>query len=457
MNLHINEADLSPKADQPPKKPRKKIAIIGSGISGSASAWLLRNHYDVVLYEKNHIPGGHTATVDIDYDGTPISVDTGFIVYNEGNYPHLTALFDHLNIQTHESNMSFSFSLDKGKFEWGGQKWRMVFGQKSNIFKPHFWLMLREVLRFNALCLKDRDAGHMDDKSIGDYLDWRGFSSVFQDHYLIPIAAAIWSSSAQQMREFSARHFVNFFENHRLIHRQGQFWRTVTGGSRNYLNRLHQDLEGKVRLGCGVCSVQRVEGKCVLLDDTGQREVYDHVIFACHTDQALEILNKPTDSETHILSAIPYSANKVYLHRDPSLMPKRKSVWAAWNYLSASDDQTDASVAVSYWMNRLQAIDRSKPIFVTLNPTKRPDPALTFGEYSYDHPQFSQKSVKAHQILQGIQGHHNTWFAGAWTGNGFHEDGLLSAVNIVNALGVKAPWQESQATKSEPIELLAAQ
>lgn len=443
MNLHLNNNDLTP-SNRPIKQ---RIAIIGSGISGSAAAWLLRDQYDVILYEKNNVPGGHTATVDIVYDGTPLSVDTGFIVYNKGNYPHLTALFDHLNVKTHESNMSFSFSKDKGKFEWGGQKWRMVFGQKSNIFKPHFWTMLREVLRFNRLCLSDRAAGHLDNKSIGEYLQWRGFSKHFQNNYLIPIAAAIWSSSAAQTREFSALNFVNFFENHRLIHRRGQFWRTVTGGSRNYLDKLHNDLTGRVRLGCGVTSVSRGTGQSIVTDEYGNSEAYDHVIFACHTDQALQILDNASLQVRDMLKKIPYSANKIYLHRDASLMPKRRSVWAAWNYLSASSETSGSNIVVTYWMNRLQGIDFRKPLFVSLNPRVRPAPELTFGEYTYDHPQFSQSAPVAHEILKTIQGDHNTWFAGAWTGNGFHEDGLRSAVNVANALGVRAPWQDAKTSE----------
>ncbi|WP_244627849.1 FAD-dependent oxidoreductase [Lentilitoribacter sp. Alg239-R112] len=437
MNLHMSNPPQDPKMGQ-------KIAVIGSGISGSGAAWILDKSYDVTLYEQNNIAGGHTATVDIDYDGTPISVDTGFIVYNEANYPHLTALFDHLGIKTQESNMSFAVSRNKGEFEWGAHKWSMLLAQKRNIFRWEFLTMLREIMRFNGLCRQDRDDGHLKDRSIGEYLAWRGYSKSFQNNYLVPVAAAIWSSSAQKMLEFPATNFINFFENHRLVHRHGQDWRTVTGGSRNYLNKLHGQMKGRIKIGCGVQSVVRENGKSVITDSKGNVETYDHVIFACHTDQMLAILQNPTQDERSIAAAIPYSPNKVYLHRDINLMPKRNAVWGAWNYLFSTSDSIDADVSVSYWMNRLQNIDHSKPLFVSLNPKTAPKPDLTFKEFTYDHPQFGTNTREAHKILGEIQGQNNTWYAGAWTGNGFHEDGLRSAVNVANLLGAYAPWQKQE-------------
>jgi len=443
MNVHLNAfpATAGPK--------RLKVAIVGSGISGASAAWAMRDLHDVTLYETGKRAGGHTATVDIDYEGTPVSVDTGFIVYNELNYPNLTALFAHLGVKTHDSDMSFALSLDHGKMEWGGDNLWTLFAQKRNLLRPSFLLMLREILRFNKICLQDRAQGHLAARSIGDYLNWRGFSPGFMNNYLVPMAAAIWSTPAKKMMEFPATYFVNFFENHRLIYLERPTWRTVTGGSRNYLTKLLAPLGHRVRLDTGVVSIRRSADGVDILDTTGTTQTYDRVVLACHTDQALRILDRPTDEEKSILSAIPYSPNRVVLHRDERLMPTRKKVWASWNYLRSSDQSSDANVAVSYWMNRLQGIDPSKPLFVTLNPDREPDPKLVFGEYSYDHPQFGTDAMEIQGRLREIQGGNNTYFAGAWTGYGFHEDGLTSGILAAEALGATLPWRMNAAQSPE--------
>jgi predicted NAD/FAD-binding protein len=443
MNVHMKPfpATTTPK--------RLKVAVVGSGISGASAAWAMRDLHDVTLYEAEKRPGGHTATVDIDYDGAPISVDTGFIVYNELNYPNLTALFKHLDVKTHDSDMSFALSLDYGKLEWGGDNLSTLFAQKRNLLRPSFLLMLREILRFNKICLLDRAEGHLAARSIGDYLNWRGFSPGFMNNYLVPMAAAIWSTPAKRMMEFPATYFVNFFENHRLIYSERPTWRTVTGGSRNYLDKLLAPLGDRVRLDAGVVSVRRSAEGVDILDTTGATMSYDRVILACHTDQALRILDRPTEQETSILSAIPYSPNRVLLHRDDRLMPTRKKIWASWNYLRSSDQRSDANVAVSYWMNRLQGIDASKPLFVTLNPDREPRPELVFGEFSYDHPQFGSDAMEVQARLRQIQGDNNTLFAGAWTGYGFHEDGLTSGILAAEALGAVLPWRKDPAQITE--------
>jgi uncharacterized protein len=446
MNLHLP----SPPQAIVQEPRRLKVAVVGSGISGASAAWALRDLHDVTLYEAEKRPGGHTATVDIEYDGTPLSVDTGFIVYNELNYPNLTALFAHLGVKTHDSDMSFALSLDHGKLEWGGDNLKTLFAQKRNLLRPSFLLMLREVLRFNRICLQDRAAGHLAARSIGDYLNWRGFSPGFMNNYLVPMAAAIWSTPAKRMMEFPATYFVNFFENHRLIHSERPIWRTVTGGSRNYLEKLLAPLAGRVRLDAGVVSVRRGAEGVDILDASGRLESFDRVILACHTDQALRILDRPTDAERDILTAIPYRPNRVILHRDDRLMPTRKAVWASWNYLRSSDQRSDANVAVSYWMNRLQGIDPAKPLFVTLNPDREPRPELVFGEYSYDHPQFGNNAMDVQVRLKAIQGDNHTHFAGAWTGYGFHEDGLTSGIAAAEALGARLPWRETIGATPEP-------
>ncbi|WP_412049052.1 NAD(P)/FAD-dependent oxidoreductase [Hoeflea sp. Naph1] len=446
MNVHLKPFATSTG------RQRLRVAVIGSGISGASAAWAMSDLHDVTVYESASRAGGHTATVDIDYDGAAISVDTGFIVYNELNYPNLTALFAHLGVDTHDSDMSFALSLDHGKLEWGGDNLSTLFAQKRNLLRPSFLLMLREILRFNKICLQDRAAGHLTARSIGDYLNWRGFSPGFMNNYLVPMAAAIWSTPAKRLLEFPATYFVNFFENHRLIYSERPTWRTVTGGSRNYLDKLLAPLGNRVRLNTGAVSVRRGGAGVDILDTTGHLESYDRVIFACHTDQALRILDNPTAAETAALTAIPYSPNRVILHRDKRLMPTRKKVWASWNYMRSSDPQSDSNVAVSYWMNRLQGIDPAKPLFVTLNPDREPRPDLVFGEYSYDHPQFGNDAMQVQARLKQIQGDNHTYFAGAWTGYGFHEDGLTSGINAAEALGATLPWRQPAAT---PLELAA--
>lgn len=439
---------------------RRSVAIIGSGISGASAAWALRDTADVTLFEAGSVAGGHTATVDIDYDGVNIPVDTGFIVYNELNYPELTNLFRELDVTTHASDMGFSLSLDGGKLEWCGSTLRTIFAQKRNCFSPGFIWMLREILRFNRVCVADRDAGRMGHFTIGDYLDMRGFSAGFRENYLIPMAAAIWSTPRARMLEYPATAFVTFLENHRLIHGDAErpVWRTVTGGSRNYLARLLEPLRGRVHLGAPVRAIVRDAVGVTVHRDGVEPQHFDDVIVATHSDQALKLLTDPSTAETNILSAIAYRPNRVVLHRDPSLMPKRRLAWTAWNYLRNSKESANDNICVTYWMNRLQGIDERYPIFVSLNPVHEPRADLVFGEWSYEHPQFDSRALSAQARLDDIQGARNTWFAGAWTGHGFHEDGLRSGLNAACALGATVPWrgarQDSEATE-RPLRLAA--
>ncbi|MDM9622181.1 FAD-dependent oxidoreductase [Rhizobium sp. S96] len=422
---------------------RLRIAVIGSGISGASAAWALNPLHEVTLYEKSPRAGGHTATVDVDYDGVRIPVDTGFIVYNEPNYPNLTALFAWLGVHTHASDMSFSLSLDHGKLEWSGGGLSSIFAQKRNLLRPTFLLMIREILRFNRMCLRDRAEGHLATRSLGDYLDWRGFSPGFTNNYLVPMAAAIWSSPAEKMLQFPAEQFVNFFDNHRLIYSKQHQWRTVTGGSRNYLEKLLTPLGDKLRLGVGVRGVMRDQAGVTVIDESGAEERFDKVIFATHSDQTSWMLIDANDQERKLLAAIPYQPNRVVLHRDIGLMPQRQKVWASWNYLRSSKASGEAGVAVTYWMNRLQGIDPRYPLFVTLNPEREPDSRKVFAEFSNEHPQFSADSIAAQKALAGIQGKNHSYFAGAWTGHGFHEDGLVSGLAAAAALGATAPWKAS--------------
>jgi len=431
-----------------------RIAVIGSGISGNSAAWALSASHDVVLYEKRARPGGHSATADIDYDGTPLSVDTGFIVYNERNYPNFTALLDHLGVASEFSDMSFALSADDGKLEWSGDNLNAVFAQRKNLVSPRFLRMLRDMFRFNKKAVEDLRAGHLTGVTLGDYLTRERYSAGFVNDYLLAMGAAIWSTPINEMRDYPAESFVAFFENHRLLSFDRPLWRTVSGGSRNYVTRLLAPLADTMRLATPVTRITRHDNQVTITDSTGHTDIFDHVVLASHTDQSLAMLGDPSPEERSILGAIRYRPNEVYLHRDENLMPKSKRVWASWNYMSDRDAGETRDVTVSYWMNRLQNIDRSKPVFVTLNPFKAPREDLTFAKYVYDHPQFDASALSAKKRLADIQGVNNTWYCGAWCGHGFHEDGLVSGLDVARALGARLPWDR---TAAEPLFLDAAE
>jgi predicted NAD/FAD-binding protein len=424
-----------------------RIAVIGAGIAGNSAAWALCDTHEVVLYEKRLRAGGHSATVDIDYDGTPMSVDTGFIVYNDLNYPNFTALLDHLGVQTEESDMSFALSADNGRKEWAGSSLDTVFAQRKHVLSPSFLWMLREIFRFNRQSVADLSAGRLTGLSLGAYLDSNRYSREFVEDYLLAMGAAIWSTPLSEMRDYPAENFVSFFDNHRLVHSNRPMWRTISGGSRNYVNRLLSPLAGQMRLGTQVTEITRQNNKVHITDTSGSEDIFDHVILASHTDQTLSMLSDATQDEQSLLGAIRYRPNDVYLHRDERLMPKRKKVWSSWNYMAHSDPARERNVTVSYWMNRLQNIDRSKPVFVTLNPVEPPSDDLTFAKFVYDHPQFDADAVLAKTRLESIQGHRNTWYCGAWTGNGFHEDGIASGLNVARALGARLPWDSAEPSR----------
>jgi predicted NAD/FAD-binding protein len=432
-----------------------RIAIIGTGIAGNAAAYALSTStgHDLTIYERDSRLGGHSATVDVSYDGRTMAVDTGFIVYNEMNYPNLTALFAHLGVATQESTMSFAVSARGGRFEWCGRTERVVdglFAQRRNLLSPGYLSMLLEILRFNRLAVADRKSGLLGDFSLADYLARRGYSKRFRDDYLIPMGAAIWSMSPSAMLAFPAASFVAFFENHHLLQWNRPVWRTVTGGSRAYVQKISEPFRDRVRLGTGVRSVQRSAFGVEITDDAGHRDTFDQVVFATHSDQALACLADPSPQERDVLGAIGYRPNAVYLHRDERLMPRRKRAWAAWNVIQGADP--DAELCVTYWMNALQALDPKRPLFVTLNPPEPPAPELTFGTFSYDHPQYNQSAIAAQRLIPEIQGRGRTWFAGAWTGFGFHEDGLSAGLAVAEALGGRVPWRDASTAFAEAAE-----
>lgn len=425
-----------------------RVAVIGTGIAGNAAAWALSKHYPVTVYDRELRPGGHSHTVTIDYDGERIAVDIGFIVYNELNYPDLTALFSHLGVETVESCMSFAVTANGGRFEWkgGGNNWREtaegLFAQPRNLFSPSYLWMLRDILTFNTKSVEDHEAGKLAGMTLGEYFAFRKFAPRLLSDYLAPMGAAIWSAPASQMLDFPAENFVAFFNNHRLLQYDRPVWRTVKGGSRRYVEKLTSAFRDHLRLGCAVTSITRTPHGVVVKDSHGHTDTFDHVVIGSHSDQALTMLSDPSDQERAILGDIGYAPNTVYLHRDTRLMPKRKRAWASWNFLRWQREGTTINdVAVTYWMNRLQGIGEDKPLFVSLNPPFEPEPALTFGKYMCDHPQYNAAAFAAQKRLGEIQGHRHTWFCGAWTGYGFHEDGLRSGLAVAESLGALVPWR----------------
>jgi predicted NAD/FAD-binding protein len=411
-----------------------EVAVIGSGIAGLSAAWLLSRRHRVILYESATRPGGHSNTVDV--GGIP--VDTGFIVFNEATYPNLKALFAHLGVPTKASEMSFAVSLDGGDLEYAGTDLGGLFAQRRNIVRPRFWSMLRDLRRFY------REAPvHAQDMSpsvtLGEYLDTHQYGEAFQLDHLLPMAAAIWSASASSLRDYPALHFIHFCENHGLLKFVNRpVWRTVNGGSREYVKKLLAGI-GETRLGRAAQSIRRLHDSVAVRDESGDEQGFDHVVLACHADQALALIDNPTEQECTLLGAFGYTRNRAVLHGDTRFMPRRRSVWASWNYLGRRD-HTD-ELLVTYWMNRLQGLANVPPLFVTLNPVVEPALESIIREEFYDHPRFDSEAMRAQKGLWSLQGGNRTWFCGAYFGAGFHEDGLQSGLAVAEQLGgARRPW-----------------
>jgi predicted NAD/FAD-binding protein len=423
-----------------------RVAVVGTGIAGNAAAYALAHAPHVTrldVYEGQPRIGGHSATVDVDYDGRRIAVDTGFIVYNTLNYPLLTALFDHLGVETQFSDMSFSVSIGAGEFEWIGRTkdvFAGLFAQRRNIVNPRYLGMLLEILRFQKAAQQDLHGGRLAGLTLGDYIAAGRYSAYFRDRYIVPMGAAIWSTPVERMLDFPAENFVAFFENHRLLHWERPVWRTVTGGSRRYVEKLTAPFRDRIRTGDPVVSVTRDSFAATLTTAAGITERYDQVVLACHSDESLSLLKDASADERTVLTSVEYRPNKVFLHRDITLMPKRKEAWAAWNFLKEKG-QEHGDVCVSYSMQHLQGIDPACPLFVTLNPPRPPRSDLIFRTFEYAHPQFTKAAFAGQQLLARINGANRVWLAGAWTGYGFHEDGLRSGLATAEGLGASMPWQ----------------
>ena len=416
-----------------------RIAVIGSGISGLSAAWLLSGHHQVVLYEKDDRPGGHANTQTVETPDGAVPVDTGFLVYNEGNYANLTRLFGHLGVATVQSNMSFSASLDGGRFEYRGSP-AGLFAQKSNVLRPDFWRMVADIVRFYRSAVEDAQDPRTAGMTLGAYLREKGYSTIFRDDHLLPMGAAIWSMSCGSMLDFPLSVFVRFCANHGLLKVAGRpKWRTVKGGSRTYVERLAEQVSEGVRLNTAVAAVRRMAGGVLVTDRQGGAETFDAIVIATHANQALELLADPDYRERRLLSAFSHQRNFAVLHTDASLMPKRRSCWASWNYLR--DGERTDQVCVTYWLNRLQELPTSTDLFVTLNPVRAPAQGTVVRSFNYDHPVYDRTAVAAQAKLWHLQGTRRTWYCGAYFGYGFHEDGLQAGLAVAEQLGgVRRPW-----------------
>jgi len=417
-----------------------KVAIIGSGISGLSAAWALKDVADVHVFEKRGRIGGHSCTMDVDYDGTTISVDVGFIVYNATNYPNLIALFDHLDVKTQASDMSFAVSNPDG-YEWSSNP-AGLFAQKRNLLNPTFHRFWLTILKFNDLARAELAADKITDATLGEWLDRHEFSQSFRENYILPMGAAIWSTPQSEMMNYPALSFFNFFENHRLMHKERPKWRTVSGGSRNYVSRFEDELGERIRAGTAVERVSKSGAQVMLNLEGGTTETFDQVIMASHSDQSANLLDDSFADRAALLAPVRYRPNQIYLHRDPALMPKRKAAWAAWNVLQQEGDD----VCLTYWMNILQGLPKDKPLFVTLNPETPPAQDKVFASFEFDHPQFDLAAQASVADIKRTNGQDGLWFAGAWMGSGFHEDGLKSGLEAALSIGGRVPWEPQNIT-----------
>ncbi len=414
---------------------KERIAIIGSGISGIGAAWLLNAKYEIDLYEKNNYIGGHSNTVEVDYGDKKIAVDTGFIVFNHQTYPNLKALFELLEVKTFASNMSFAASINQGWLEYAGTNLATVFAQKKNIFNLNFLLMLKDILKFNKRAVEILEL--QEDLSLEEFLDKLKLGKYFREFYLLPMAACIWSCPLETMKKYPAKSFVRFFLNHGLLTVANQpQWYTVAGGSKEYVKLLCRDFKERIFLNSRIDKIKKLPDK--KLEVAGK--IYDKVIIAAHSDQALRMVDEFDERIKNFLSNFKYQKNFAILHCDENLMPKNKKVWSSWNYLKDSQGLDNKGVALTYWMNILQNIDKNYPLFVTLNPTKEINRKKIFAEIEYEHPIFDKAAVSSQNEADDIQGIDNLYFCGAYLRYGFHEDGLLSAINVAKKLGVEKPF-----------------
>ncbi len=419
-----------------------KIAIVGAGISGLTCAYLLHRQHQITVFESEPDIGGHTATKDVECDGQRYAIDTGFIVYNDWTYPNFIRLLDELGVDTQPTEMSFSVTCEQTRLEYSGNNLNTLFAQRRNLLNPSYWGMLKDIVRFNREAVADLESGVVNmEASLGAYLDGRGYGQMFAHKYLIPMGSAIWSASVKTMMEFPLVFFIRFFKNHGLLSVNNRpQWRVIKGGSRNYLEPLTRAFSDRIRRNCAVLSIRREAEGVWLKTADGDPEYFDQVVLACHSDQALKLLQDPGLEEQQVLGAMAYQSNDVVLHTDASLLPQRPLAWACWNYRipKSTATDTDQQAVLTYNMNLLQGLESEQTFCVTLNQTDAIDPATILGRYQYDHPVFTRESVAACERWSEINGVNRTWYCGAYWANGFHEDGCSSGIRVARALG--AEW-----------------
>lgn len=416
-----------------------KIAVLGAGISGIGAAWLLAQKFEVHLFESESRLGGHAHTVRVQESDRSIPVDTGFLVYNEGTYPNLIGFFETLGVETAESDMSLSIQVKNKNLEWSGTNLNTVFGQRLNLLRPRFYKMLLEILRFSKEASTNLVLSRRHAWSLGDLLRERKYSREFSTDYLLPIGAAIWSTPEGRMLEFPAATFLTFFINHKLLEVNNRYqWRTVKNGSINYVERAAKQIP-HIHLSTPVTAVERSGDKVFVKTVNGSQE-FDKVVMATHAPITAKILKFESEREESILKSFQYEENQTILHTQSDFMPKRKLCWSSWNVLGTQSNDRDHKVSLTYFLNKLQPLQAKQDYFVTLNPNQPISSQLR--EFQYSHPQFDQKAIRAQRDLPSIQGNGGVYFAGAWSRYGFHEDGLLSAVNVADLLGVPIPWRK---------------
>lgn len=413
-----------------------RVAVIGTGISGNLVARILASEHEVEVFEANDYVGGHSNTVDIETLGQRFQVDTGFMVFNGRTYPNFSRLLKILGVESQESDMSFSVRCNRSGLEYQGSSFNGLFAQRTNLIRPGFHRMLRDIMRFNRIATRAVDNGELDNgATVGEFVRSCRVDRAFTEQYLVPMAAAIWSSEAGNILEFPAKFMIGFCRNHGLLQlRDRPQWKTIVGGARSYVEKLIDPIRGRIRLNCPVASVSRGPDYVQVATGGGPTERFDQVVFATHADQTLALLADATRSEIEVLQSFPYQRNRAVLHTDTSLLPRNRRAWASWNYAIPRDQQQTASV--TYDLSRLQNLDSASPILLTLNPAGEIAGDKTIRTFRYDHPAYSRASIDAqarHMEISGVQGTH---FCGAYWGYGFHEDGVNSAINVAHSLGI---------------------